>query len=95
MNADIIISNDGDWKPLKEDLEEWLERLNPIMERLGYQKYLGYLRMILVHGNSADRQARLFEQTNNLIEVIRLNVREFERQVPEHWDPAPTTPADA
>ena len=95
MNAEIIISNDGDWKPLKEDLEEWLERLNPIMERLDYQKYLGYLRMILVHGNSADRQARLFEQTKNLIEVIRLNVREFERQAPECWDPAPTTPADA
>lgn len=85
LEADLITSNDGDFKPLREDIEAWLERLSPIFLELGYDTYLGYLHAILRHGNSADRQMRLFEETKNLIEVVRLNVRDFERGIPEDW----------
>lgn len=78
LSAEIICTSDYKLKSLKDDLNDWLTRLDVQFKRLGYERYLEYLKKIIVQGNSSTRQIKRFNQFGSLQEVIRLNVREFE-----------------
>lgn len=86
LNADYITDISGSTKPLREDILEWIDRLQPYIEQFGYQDYIQDLRMIVVRGNSSERQHAIFEQTGSLEEIVRHTVSEFIAQRPIYAD---------
>jgi carboxylate-amine ligase len=77
LHADVVISNDGDTRSIRDDLARWMELLSPYYKKLNYQIYRTGLEQILSKGNSSDRQKKLFEQTQSIEDVVELNVKEF------------------
>lgn len=61
IEAEFIINNKGDVRPIAEDINIWLERVAPYVEELGYQSYVADLREMVSRGNSAQRQQRLYK----------------------------------
>ena len=74
-------------KPLRDDIEDWLRKVEPYAAQLGYSDYLHTLRQILERGNSATRQRAIFAKTGSLDEVVKFNMREFKAAAPL-WDEA-------
>jgi glutamate---cysteine ligase / carboxylate-amine ligase len=50
---------------------ELLDFVDPVVQHLGSRHRLEYVHNILEHGTGADRQIRVYEQTNNLTEVTK------------------------
>jgi glutamate---cysteine ligase / carboxylate-amine ligase len=77
LDANIIVSNNGETRMIREDLERWLNKIRTYYTSLNYQRYHGYLISILTMGNSSQRQRKVYQSTNSLHEVVKLNVNEF------------------
>lgn len=56
--------------PLRLLMNELLEMVDDVVDRLGSRAEIEYIRTILKHGSSADRQLRLYEETNDLKAVV-------------------------
>lgn len=56
----------------------WIEKLAPYIQQLQYEKQMETLRNILHHGNSSQRQKRIFAETGSLQHVVELNVQEWQ-----------------
>lgn len=82
LNADIVTTSSGETKSIKVDIIDWLGKLEPYAEKLKYGDYIQNLKDIIQHGNSADRQRRVFSNTNSLQEVVKFNIAEFENLKP-------------
>lgn len=82
LNAELITNTEGDVKAIKEDILEWLNKLQPTTKKLGYEKYVETLKNIVEKGNSSDRQLKVFNKTNSLEEVVKFNIKEFEQRSP-------------
>ena len=50
--------------------DELLEFIDDVVDELGVRKEVSYLKTILAEGTSADRQRRVYEQTNDLKAVV-------------------------
>lgn len=76
LQGEIIINK----KPvaIKDDMKYWLTQLAPYAQRCKYEKYVGVLNKILDSGNSSVRQQQVYANSNDLHEVTRFNVQEFE-----------------
>lgn len=85
LNADLVMNLDGKCKLLRDDISEWLDRLAPYAETLGYQAYLQGLAAILERGTSSERQRRLFQKTQSLKDIVRFNIEECAARTP-NWD---------
>jgi carboxylate-amine ligase len=85
--AQLVLNNQGDTRPLREDIENWLERIAPFVQKNNYSKYIGTLRNILERGNSSQRQQKVWKATHDLTTVARFNCDEFAAQKPL-WDKA-------
>ncbi|MBI3418924.1 MAG: YbdK family carboxylate-amine ligase [Proteobacteria bacterium] len=85
LEAELVTSAAGATKPLKQDIADWLKKLQPYVERLGYRDYVHTLWQIVERGNSATRQRAVFERTKDLNAVIQFNRRELEAGAPL-WD---------
>jgi carboxylate-amine ligase len=84
LDADIIVSSHGKTKSLKKDILQWVKVLEPYAQKLNYVSYLSRINEIVSKGNSACRQHRVFQNTNDVEAVVRHNVSEFEKGVP-NW----------
>lgn len=82
LDATLVVNLDGETKPIRQDILEWLEKLAPYEKKLGYEKYVTAIRDIVNKGNSTIRQRKVFEETNSLQDVVRLNVKEFINKKP-------------
>ncbi|MBL7858652.1 MAG: YbdK family carboxylate-amine ligase [Cyclobacteriaceae bacterium] len=82
FDAEIVVSRQGQTQHLKKDIQEWMERLEPYVRELGYEKQVVLLQEILSKGSSAERQHDIFARTGDLMEVVRHNVAEFEKGSP-------------
>jgi carboxylate-amine ligase len=82
LDAELVMNTGGKTRLLRDDISEWVERLIPYAEKLGYQSYMNALLTMVEHGNSSTRQRRVFEQTGSLEEVVRFNSEEYRRQAP-------------
>ena len=82
LNAEIIVSPNGDIRLLKNDIKEWVLKLKPYAEKLGYEKYMETILQICEKGNSADRQRKIYSQSQSLEDVVRHNTKEFETGSP-------------
>ncbi|HEY3402734.1 MAG TPA: YbdK family carboxylate-amine ligase [Ohtaekwangia sp.] len=80
LNAKIIVSDKGETRSIRADIEQWIHRFIPYYSSLNYNAYLGDLNTILTLGNSSERQNKVFLETNSLQEVVRFNVEEFKAE---------------
>lgn len=56
--------------PVRDLMEEYLALIEPEVEELGSRDAIEYIRTILKTGSGADRQLKVFEQTNDLKAVV-------------------------
>ena len=77
LKAELVINNQGGTRPVVQEIEHWLERLQPLITKYKYERYIGMLKMMLTSGNSAERQQRLMAATQDLTKVARFNCDEF------------------
>jgi glutamate---cysteine ligase / carboxylate-amine ligase len=96
LDADLVINTQGETKPIRKDIEEWLHKTAKYRDSLDYGKYIQALRQILAHGNSSHRQRRIYEETGSLQSVVKHNIMEFEAHLPlwernshDHEQPQP------
>jgi carboxylate-amine ligase len=92
LDAELVTSADGGTKMLREDIEEWLKKLEPYALRLGYREHMHMLREIMAKGSSATRQRAVYMKNKNFDEVIQFNLKEFKAGAPL-WDEALNAPA--
>lgn len=85
LDAQLVMNTGGKLKSVREDIEEWVERLKPYTESLGYQRYMADVLEITRLGNSSERQRKVFQRTDSLEEIVKLNVDEFISQTPS-WE---------
>jgi carboxylate-amine ligase len=62
--------------PARELIEEILEFVDDVVQELGSGREIGYVRRILEEGSGADRQLRVFAETNDLKRVVDYMIRE-------------------
>jgi carboxylate-amine ligase len=82
LTGEMILATNKKTKLIHEDISYWLEKTEPYLKRMGYSHYLDTLNSILKKGNSATRQVKVFEETNDLHAVNQHNVAEFEKGQP-------------
>lgn len=82
LDADIIVTNQGDTRAIAEDIELWLERLAPITRRRGYEADMAVLRDMITHGNSAARQRALLQSGGRIQDLAMFNLREWQGDAP-------------
>lgn len=82
LDAELVVNTDGKIKSMREDLQEWLEKLKPYIEQFKYQTYFSTLEAIMDFGNSSERQKKVFERTGSFTDVVKHNLSEFLLQVP-------------
>jgi carboxylate-amine ligase len=56
--------------PVRELMEEYIALIEPEVEELGSRDAIEYIRTIMEMGTGADRQLRVFEETNDLKAVV-------------------------
>ena len=82
LQAELVINNQGETRPIADEIRLWLERIKPDVELHEYQGYIHILEEIISRGNSAERQRRLWTNTQDLVAVARFNCDEFAAQRP-------------
>jgi carboxylate-amine ligase len=70
LDAIIIQNSAGDERPVREDLLELVERLEPIADRLGCAADLDGIHRILDRGASYQRQRRVAEASGGSLEAV-------------------------
>ena len=85
LDADLIVSGHGKTKSLRKDILRWVKVLEPYAQSLNNVAYLSRINEIVAKGNSSCRQHRVFQNTNDLEAVVKHNVNEFEKGVPD-WN---------
>jgi carboxylate-amine ligase len=85
LAADLVINNQGDTRPMVDDLKLWLERVRPFVDRYDYKGYMATLDKIIARGNSAQRQRKIWAASHNLHDVAKFNCDEFMAMSPL-WD---------
>lgn len=63
----------------KELILELLEFIDDVVDELGSRKHIDYVHTILNEGTGADKQLRVFEQTQDLTKVVDMITNEFTR----------------
>jgi carboxylate-amine ligase len=88
LEADLVTNLEGNVKPIRTDIDEWLQKLRPYIEKLGYEKYIATLRDILAKGNSSTRQRAVYAKRTLLKDVAQFNADECVAGTPLwDWEP--------
>jgi carboxylate-amine ligase len=82
LDADVVPTRRGSPKHMRDDIQEWVLKLEPYARALNCTEYLSRITEIATKGNSSQRQTRVFQATNDLDAVIRHNVAEFDQGKP-------------
>lgn len=77
IDADLIVDEEGRLKPLKEDIEEFLETLSPVAKRLGSHDEMMYIQDMMKFGPSYKRQREIFAETGDYKQVLQALVKEL------------------
>jgi len=83
LDAEVIISNEGDQMPLREHIPQVLEELAPFASELGCATELADVQRILDDGASYERQLRRYEKTGRFEDVIAGLAEELKADVLE------------
>ncbi|MGA8172157.1 MAG: hypothetical protein WB816_15170 [Methylocystis sp.] len=82
LQAQLVVNNQGETRPIADDIIIWLMRVQPQVERYGYRDYIKVLEEIISRGNSGQRQRRVWSATHDLEAVARFNCDEFAARRP-------------
>ncbi|BCA95384.1 hypothetical protein TUM19329_17450 [Legionella antarctica] len=82
LDAELVINTDGKTKLMREDITEWLEKLQPYIKQHRYEDYFASLQKIIDSGTSSERQKKVLESTGCFREVTKHNINEFIHQLP-------------
>lgn len=82
LDATIILTDNLQQNTIRTDILEWIERLFPYIVEYQYEKYVEGILQLLRYGSSSERQRRCWENTNDLEQVVRWNIREFAKEAP-------------
>lgn len=69
--------------PFRDLMMEYLEFIDDVVDELGSRPYINYVHQILQEGTGADRQLRVFRETNDLKAVVDYIIAETEAGVGE------------
>jgi carboxylate-amine ligase len=64
--------------PVRDLIHEYLQFVDDVVDELGSREELNYIHRILEGGSGADRQLRVFQQTNDLKAVVDYIIEETE-----------------
>jgi carboxylate-amine ligase len=81
VDAEIIIDDEGNLKPLAEDIQDLLETLSPVAKRLGSYKEMMGVKEIIDIGPSFKRQRNIFAKTGDFKKVMETNIKELRENV--------------
>ena len=70
LSGKLIDFGKSEEVPTLELMEELLEFVDDVVDELGSRRELEYVRRIMEHGTGADRQLRVFSETNDLKAVV-------------------------
>jgi glutamate---cysteine ligase / carboxylate-amine ligase len=79
--------------PERELVEEYLEFVDDVLDELGCRKEVEYVQTIMKMGTGADRQLRVFRETNDLKAVVDYIIEETELGLEESVSNAPAAKA--
>ena len=82
LHGQIVVSRTGKTKLIYKDIQEWMVTLAPYARELNYTENFNTIKEIIEKGNSAERQYKVFESSQDLRDVIRHNLKEFESGQP-------------
>lgn len=82
LEAMLVKNAEGITRTVRDDISEWLGKLEPYAVKYGYGSYLEILSDILTYGNSSQRQRAIFAQKNSLEKIVAFNMDEFHRRAP-------------
>jgi carboxylate-amine ligase len=82
LDASIVLNNGGETRPIRDDIEQWVDRILPFVEQCNCAGYMDILESIMRRGNSAERQQLLWNHTHDLKSVAQLNCDEFAAEHP-------------
>jgi len=78
LDAEIIVPHNKRPVKVSDDILHWLDQFQSLTKTLGYENYVEMIGEIIEKGNSSQRQLEVFKRTNDVHEVTRFNVMEFE-----------------
>jgi glutamate---cysteine ligase / carboxylate-amine ligase len=76
LDGKLIDFGRGQEVPMRDLAIELLEFVDDVVDELGSRRAVEYVRTILSEGTSADRQLRVYRETNDLTAVVRAIVDE-------------------
>jgi carboxylate-amine ligase len=82
LDAELLMNTEGKTKLMREDINEWIEKLNPYIKKFNYQTYFSTLQMIMDAGTSSERQRKVFAHNESLADIVKHNISEFLLQTP-------------
>ncbi|KTC93429.1 carboxylate-amine ligase [Legionella cincinnatiensis] len=82
LDAELLMNTEGKTKLMREDINEWIEKLSPYIKKLGYQNYFSNLNVIMDSGTSSERQRNVFSQNRCIKDIVKHNISEFLLQKP-------------
>jgi carboxylate-amine ligase len=62
--------------PIRELMMEYLELIDPVVDELGSREEINYIHEMLKMGTGADRQLKVYQETNDLTKVVDYIVSE-------------------
>jgi glutamate---cysteine ligase / carboxylate-amine ligase len=83
LHGQIVVSRTGKTKLIYRDILEWMVTLAPYVKEFNYGEHFNTIKDMIEKGNSAERQYKFFEPSQDLREVIRHNLKEFESGQPQ------------
>ncbi|MBG6239915.1 carboxylate-amine ligase [Mycetocola sp. CAN_C7] len=70
LDAEIILDNAGNERPVTDDIRELLTLLSPVADRLGCAEELASIASIIDHGASYIRQLRVADENNGDLSAV-------------------------
>lgn len=83
LDAELVSGMEGETKPIRDLISQWMERTFSVASELGYHKYYEVLERILRDGNSASRQRAKYLEGGSITDVAAFNVAEFKARSPK------------
>jgi carboxylate-amine ligase len=69
--------------PIRDLMLEYLELIDPVLDELGSREEINYIHEMLKMGTGADRQLKVYQETNDLTKVVDYMVSETQAGVME------------
>jgi carboxylate-amine ligase len=95
LDAKLITNNQGEVRPITEEIQSWIKRIEPYTDAYNYQNYMATLRHMLNRGNSSQRQRRVLHANDgDMATLAKFNMREWRNAAPL-WDEVEAAGPDA